>query len=57
MNPTILGIRHHGTGSTRRVLERLHELRPDLVLVEGPPEFDTILKWAKPAEMCPPVAM
>jgi hypothetical protein len=57
MNPTILGIRHHGTGSTRRVLERLHELRPDLVLVEGPPEFDTILKWAKPAEMCPPVAI
>jgi hypothetical protein len=53
----LLGIRHHGTGSARRVFERLEELRPDIVLVEGPPEFDTLLKWVKPGELEPPVAM
>ncbi len=53
----ILGIRHHGTGSARRVLARLDELRPDLVLIEGPPEFDGLLHWAKPDTMQPPVAL
>ncbi len=53
----ILGIRHHGTGSARRVLARLEEIRPDLVLVEGPPEFDGLLHWAKPETMQPPVAL
>lgn len=52
-----LGIRHHGTGSARRVLQRLEELRPDLVLVEGPPEFDPLLKWVDAASMKPPVAL
>jgi hypothetical protein len=53
----ILGIRHHGTGSAKRVLQRLEEIRPDLVLVEGPPEFDSLLKWVRPDLMQPPVAI
>ncbi len=53
----ILGIRHHGVGSARHLTQRLHEIRPDVVLVEGPPEFDAILHWVKPDEMEPPVAI
>lgn len=32
----LLGIRHHGPGSCRNVLNYLQELQPDLILVEGP---------------------
>ena len=38
----VLGVRHHGPGSARAVAEALDELRPDLVLVEGPPELDAL---------------
>jgi hypothetical protein len=52
----ILGIRHHGPGSARSVAEALAELRPNLVLVEGPPELDQVLPLLGDAEMTPPVA-
>jgi hypothetical protein len=32
----IFGIRHHGPGSARRLLEALDAMGPSLVLVEGP---------------------
>ncbi|MCK6693368.1 MAG: DUF5682 family protein [Thermoanaerobaculia bacterium] len=54
---TILGIRHHGVGSAKNVLARLEQLRPDLILVEGPPELDAITKWVGSKELKPPVAM
>ncbi len=53
----ILGIRHHGPGSARNVKEFLEQLKPDIVLVEGPPDADAILQWANHAEMQPPVAI
>jgi hypothetical protein len=53
---TILGIRHHGVGSARYVLERLEQLQPDLVLVEGPPELDAVLYWVGDPDLKPPVA-
>lgn len=53
----ILGIRHHGPGSARNVKQFLEQLRPDLVLVEGPPEADSILEWVTHAELKPPVAI
>ena len=37
---TILGIRHHGVGSTQNVIEILEQIQPDMVLVEGAPELD-----------------
>ncbi|TLM86566.1 hypothetical protein FDW83_02140 [Pseudarthrobacter sp. NamE2] len=52
----ILGIRHHGPGSARSVAEALAELRPELVLVEGPPELDTVLPLLADVDMVPPVA-
>jgi Family of unknown function (DUF5682) len=53
----ILGIRHHGVGSARQVLDRLVALRPDLVLVEGPPDMDGLLKHVGDPELVPPVAL
>ncbi|UZX03302.1 hypothetical protein F8G81_12295 [Arthrobacter sp. CDRTa11] len=52
----VLGIRHHGPGSAHSVAEALAALRPDLVLVEGPPELDQILPLLSDPEMTPPVA-
>lgn len=53
----ILGIRHHGPGSARNVKQFLEQQKPDLVLVEGPPEADSILEWVTHAELKPPVAI
>ena len=53
----ILGIRHHGPGSARNVKAFLESVKPDIVLVEGPPEADGILEWATHKELKPPVAI
>lgn len=53
----LLGIRHHGPGSARNVREYLERVKPDIILLEGPPEAEAILKWANHAEMKPPVAI
>jgi hypothetical protein len=57
MSVHVLGIRHHGPGSARAVRSYLEELKPDIVLVEGPPEADEILQWATNEELKPPVAI
>jgi hypothetical protein len=57
MSVTILGIRHHGPGSARNVKSFLETLQPDIVLVEGPPEADTLLEYATHKELVPPVAI
>jgi len=53
----ILGIRHHGPGSAKNVRAFLEELKPDIVLIEGPPEADGILAWTDDEELKPPVAI
>ncbi len=53
----ITGIRHHGPGSARNVRSFLEALKPDIVLVEGPPEADDILQWVNHKELVPPVAI
>jgi hypothetical protein len=52
----VLGIRHHGPGSARSVAEALATIRPDLVLVEGPPELDPVIPLVADSGMIPPVA-
>lgn len=54
---TILGIRHHGVGSAKNVLERLVEIQPDMLLVEGAPELDGITHWIGNKQLKPPVAV
>ncbi|SFH32463.1 DUF5682 family protein [Pontibacter chinhatensis] len=53
----LLGIRHHGPGSARNVVQALEQLQPDIILIEGPPEGEALLRWAHDPEMAPPVAL
>jgi Family of unknown function (DUF5682) len=53
----IFGIRHHGPGSARRLLEALGELRPHIVLIEGPSDASDLLPMLADAQMEPPVAL
>jgi hypothetical protein len=55
--PYIFGIRHHGPGSARSLRLALEELRPDCVLVEGPPDAESVLPLLADPEMKPPVAL
>ncbi|MCP2729930.1 DUF5682 family protein, partial [Limnofasciculus baicalensis] len=57
MSTHIFGIRHHGPGSTRALLQALHALKPDAILVEGPPDADSILPLVVHPDMKPPVAL
>jgi hypothetical protein len=52
----VLGVRHHGPGSARSVAEALATIRPDLVLVEGPPELEQVIPLLGDPAMVPPVA-
>jgi Family of unknown function (DUF5682) len=53
----IFGIRHHGPGSARRLLEALGELRPQIVLIEGPSDASDLLPMLADAAMVPPIAL
>jgi hypothetical protein len=54
---TLFGIRHHGPGSARSVRAALEKLRPDCVLVEGPPEANALLPLFADPETTPPLAL
>ncbi len=53
----ILGIRHHGPGSARHLVETLENIQPDILLIEGPPEGEEMLTWVAHSKMKPPVAL
>ncbi|GAA1308716.1 hypothetical protein Psi02_25110 [Planotetraspora silvatica] len=55
--PSILGVRHHGPGSAKAVRAELERLKPDVVLIEGPPEADPLIALAGDPGMEPPVAL
>ena len=54
---TVYGVRHHGPGSARSVRAALAGQRPDVVLIEGPPEADELAGLAADPDMRPPVAL
>jgi len=56
-SPHYFGIRHHGPGSARSLLRAFEALRPDCVLVEGPPEAEPVLAAILAEGMQPPVAL
>src|SRR5688572_18484508 len=56
-NLSIFGIRHHGPGSARSLRDALAGLKPDCILIEGPPDAEEILPLAGHGEMKPPVAL
>ncbi len=56
-NPQIYGVRHHGPGSARSLRAALEALRPDIILVEGPPDAAEVLPLLAHPDMRPPVAL
>lgn len=57
MTVRIFGIRHHGPGSARSLLKALETWQPDAILIEGPPEAESVLPLVTSPEMKPPVAL
>jgi hypothetical protein len=55
--PVLLGVRHHGPGSARAVRRALEAYRPEVVLIEGPPEGDPLVGFVAAEQMDPPVAL
>jgi hypothetical protein len=54
---TLFGIRHHGPGCARALVAALDAMRPDCVLVEGPPDAADVVGLAASPAMIPPVAL
>jgi len=54
---SLFGIRHHGPGSARRLVEALDALRPAAVLIEGPTDASHMLPMLADPEMETPVAL
>lgn len=54
---SLFGIRHHGPGSARRLVEALDSLRPSTVLIEGPADASALLPMLADPEMVLPVAL
>jgi len=57
MSIHLFGIRHHGPGCARSLARALDDLKPDCILVEGPPEADELIHFAAEDGMEPPVAL
>jgi hypothetical protein len=53
----VYGIRHHGPGSARSLRAALAGQRPNIVLIEGPPEADDLVALGADPDMRPPVAL
>lgn len=53
----LYGIRHHGPGSARRLVQALEALRPASVLIEGPVDASDLLPMLADPAMVPPVAL
>lgn len=51
------GIRHHGPGSARRLVEALDALAPSVVLIEGPADVSSLLPMLADPAMVLPVAL
>ncbi len=56
-NVEYFGIRHHGPGSARRLIEALEVLRPVEVLIEGPADLSELIPMLADKDMVPPVAL
>ena len=54
---SLFGIRHHGPGSARRLVEALDELSPATVLIEGPADLSPLLPMLADPAMKTPVAL
>lgn len=53
----IFGIRHHGPGCAKTLARALESLKPDCILIEGPPEADDLIPMVTHEQMQTPVAL
>jgi len=53
----VFGIRHHGPGSAKNLIEHLERMKPDFLLVEGPQEANELVRFVAMEGMTPPVAL
>ena len=53
----LFGIRHHGPGCARSLLRALEAMQPDCLLIEGPPDGESVLPFVLESGMGPPVAL
>ncbi len=53
----VFGIRHHGPGSARSLLNALEAWQPDALLIEGPTDADKLIKHVSHEKLKPPVAV
>ncbi len=54
---SLFGIRHHGPGSARRLVEALDALQPGTILIEGPADASHLLPMLADPAMTTPVAL
>lgn len=57
MSLRIYGVRHHGPGCARSVVDALEAQPPAAILVEGPPDADALVALAGQTTLVPPVAI
>ena len=59
MSHHVFGVRHHGPGCARSLVQALDRLEPDAILIEGPPDANEVLglPLLASAEMRTPVAI
>ncbi|MGG5823786.1 DUF5682 family protein [Falsiroseomonas sp. HW251] len=53
----VFGVRHHGPGSARRLVEALDAVKPACVLIEGPADATPLIPLLGEPGMVPPVAL
>jgi hypothetical protein len=53
----VFGIRHHGPGCARALVEALDAVAPDLVVIEAPADAQAAIAHAGEADLVPPVAL
>lgn len=53
----LFGIRHHGPGCARSLMQALESVQPDCLLIEGPPDGQAMLELVDDPELVPPVAL
>lgn len=53
----VFGIRHHGPGSSERLLRALEALAPDCLMIEAPADAEGAVKYMAYEELEPPVAL
>lgn len=56
MEIKLLGIRHHGPGSSKSLVKALESYQPDVILIEGAEELSALLPYIADEHLQPPVA-